>query len=63
MFKTKGAAEAWAREKEVEIDKGQNAVDAASVTAGDLVKKYRVARAESDHAMSRNRTSTASCSA
>jgi integrase len=50
-FKTKGAAEAWAREKEVEIDKGQNAFDAATVTVGDLVKKYREARAESDRAV------------
>jgi hypothetical protein len=50
-LKTKGAAEAWARKKEVEIDKGQNAVDAATVTVGDLLKGYREARAESDRAV------------
>jgi integrase len=46
-FKTKGAAEAWARAKEVEIENGQNAVDAATVKVGELVRKYREARAES----------------
>jgi len=46
-FKTKGAAEAWAREKEVEIEKGTNAVDAATVTLGELITKYREARSES----------------
>ncbi|MFM0407484.1 site-specific integrase [Paraburkholderia dipogonis] len=46
-FKTKGAAEAWARAKEVEIDKGQNAVDVATIKVGELVTKYREARAES----------------
>jgi hypothetical protein len=50
-LKTKGAAEAWAREKEVEIDKGQNAVDATTVTVGDLVKEYREMRDESDRAV------------
>ena len=44
-FKTKGAAEARAREKEVEIENGQNAVDAATVKVGELVRKYRTARA------------------
>ena len=29
-FKTESAAEAWAREREAEIDKGHNAVDAAT---------------------------------
>ncbi|MFM0647263.1 site-specific integrase [Paraburkholderia bryophila] len=46
-FKTKGAAEAWARAKEVEIDKGHNAVDSATIKVGELVKKYRETRAES----------------
>ncbi|WGS50826.1 site-specific integrase [Paraburkholderia sp. D15] len=46
-FKTKGAAEAWARAKEVEIDNGQNAVDVANVKLGELVTKYRSAREES----------------
>ncbi|MDR6493520.1 hypothetical protein ACTJLC_22140 [Paraburkholderia sp. 22099] len=38
-FKTESAAEAWAREREAEIDKGHNAVDAATVTVGELVRK------------------------
>lgn len=46
-FKTKSAAEAWAREKEVEIEKGSNAASAETVTVGDLIKRYREARAES----------------
>jgi len=46
-LKTKGAAEAWAREKEVEIDWGLNGADAATVTVGELVRKYREARADS----------------
>lgn len=46
-FKTKGAAEAWAREKEVEIDKGLKAVDSSAVTVGELVTTYRETRAES----------------
>ena len=47
-FKTKGAAQAWAREQEVAIDKGRNAVDAETVTIGVLIEKYREARAESE---------------
>jgi integrase len=50
-FKTKGAAEAWAREKEVEIEKGGNAASAETVTIGDLIKKYREARADSERAV------------
>lgn len=50
-FKTKGADEAWAREKEVEVDKGQSAADAATDILGDFVKKYREAPAEFDRAM------------
>lgn len=50
-FKTKAAAEAWAREREAEIDKGHNAVDAATVTVGDLVRKCRQARADSKRAV------------
>lgn len=62
-FKTESAAEAWAREKEVEIDKGHNAVDAATVTVGELVRKCRQARADSKRAVwCRNRTSTTYCS-
>jgi len=45
-FKTKGAAQAWARDQEVGIDKGHN-VDAQTVTIGVLIEKYREARAES----------------
>ncbi|MEW9584299.1 tyrosine-type recombinase/integrase [Paraburkholderia sp. DGU8] len=50
-FKTKGAAQAWAREKEVEIENGANAVDAATVTLGALIRKYREARSESGRAV------------
>lgn len=50
-FKTKGAAEAWARAKEVEIDNGHNAVDAATVKLGELITKYRAAREESGRAV------------
>jgi len=46
-FKTKGAAQAWAREQEVTIDKGRNTVDAETVTIGVLIEKYREARADS----------------
>ncbi|ACD15568.1 site-specific integrase [Paraburkholderia phytofirmans] len=46
-FRTKGAAQAWAREKEVEIEKGIHAVELATVTVGTLIRKYREARAES----------------
>ncbi|WP_250464118.1 MULTISPECIES: site-specific integrase [unclassified Caballeronia] len=48
-FKTKGAAQAWAREQETAIDKGQNAADARAVTVGHLIDKYREARAASGH--------------
>jgi hypothetical protein len=37
-FKTKGADEALAREKEVEIDKGQSAADAVTSSWGDVGK-------------------------
>lgn len=46
-FKTKGAAQAWARDQEVAIDKGRNTVDAETVTIGVLIEKYREARADS----------------
>lgn len=38
------------RERKAEIDKGHNAVDAATVTVGELVRKYRQARADSKRA-------------
>ncbi|MDR5833369.1 tyrosine-type recombinase/integrase [Caballeronia sp. LZ034LL] len=46
-FKTKSAAQAWAREQETAIDKGQTAIDAHAVTVDELISKYREARAES----------------
>ncbi|MEJ0003437.1 MAG: tyrosine-type recombinase/integrase [Pararobbsia sp.] len=46
-FKTKGAAQAWARDKESEIDKGARVVDLETVTVGQLVIDYRATRAES----------------
>ncbi|SAK69339.1 integrase family protein [Caballeronia pedi] len=46
-FKTKGAAQSWARDQETAIDKGHNAVDAHSITVGELLIKYREARSES----------------
>ncbi|MFM0192386.1 site-specific integrase [Paraburkholderia strydomiana] len=46
-FRTKGAAEAWARSVEVEIDKGRNVADAATVKVGELIRKYRETREES----------------
>ncbi|MDR6445622.1 hypothetical protein J2794_001713 [Paraburkholderia terricola] len=50
-FKTESAADAWARKREAEIGEGQNAVDAATVTVGDLVRKCRQARADSKRAV------------
>jgi integrase len=46
-FRTKGAAEAWARETEVGIDNGRHAANAAAVKVGELVTQYRAARTES----------------
>ncbi|WP_250483319.1 site-specific integrase [Caballeronia sp. GaOx3] len=46
-FKTKSAAQSWAREQETTIDNGRNAVAAHDVTVGELIVKYREVRAES----------------
>lgn len=43
-FWTKGAAEAWAREIEGGIDKGQAAIDEQTLTVGESVRLYRNAR-------------------
>ncbi|UTV53986.1 site-specific integrase [Burkholderia arboris] len=50
-FRTKGAAEAWAREIEGGIDKGQAAVDEQTITVGELVRLYRAAREDSGRAV------------
>lgn len=50
-FRTKGAAEAWAREIEGGIDKGQAAVDEQTITVGELVRLYRNARNDSGRAV------------
>lgn len=50
-FKTKGAAQAWARDQESAIDKGRAALDVDKVTIGVLIEKYREARAESGRAI------------
>ncbi|MDR5756515.1 site-specific integrase [Caballeronia sp. LZ035] len=46
-FKTKSAAQAWAREQETTIDRGQNAANVHVVTLGNLIAKYRETRAAS----------------
>ncbi|WP_322105883.1 site-specific integrase [Paraburkholderia sp. J41] len=45
-FATKRAAEMWAREIESEIDRG-GGVEPATVTVGEMIRKYREARKES----------------
>ncbi|ARK65669.1 MULTISPECIES: site-specific integrase [pseudomallei group] len=46
-FRTKGAAEAWARDIESSIDKGREAAVEETITVGELVRRYREARKES----------------
>lgn len=50
-FRTKGAAEAWAREIEGGIDKGHGTVDEQTITVGELVRLYRSARNDSGRAV------------
>ncbi|WP_147432234.1 hypothetical protein [Pararobbsia silviterrae] len=46
-FRTKGAAEQWAREREVEIDNGSGVACEPSTTLKVLIAAYREARANS----------------
>jgi integrase len=45
-FRTKGAAETWARDQESQVEKGINAMDALNLLVGKMIAAYREARAE-----------------